>query len=171
MRRVLAAVVLWAVAASPPAAQQTSAQPRREELFKMIDAYILSNLQESLALTDEQFVKIMPLVKKLQADRRAFTQARAQTLGELKRLLESGNATDANVAALMKTLRASEAQEPDVLRRDREGLDALLSPVQQAKLRILENRVEQRLRELVTRTRPDAGNKPFRRAVPGDPAS
>jgi hypothetical protein len=172
VRRALAVVVLAGLAALAPAAraQQLQVQPRRDELFKMIDAYIVSNLQESLALSDEQFVKILPLVKKLQADRRAFTQSRAQTLNELKRLMESGSATDASVAELMKSLRASEAQEPEALRRDRDALDAVLSPVQQAKLRLLENRVEQRLREIVTRARPDAASRPFRRATPTDPA-
>ena len=32
----------------------------------MVDAYIVSNLQESVGLTDEQFVKVLPLVKRLQ---------------------------------------------------------------------------------------------------------
>ena len=32
----------------------------------MVDAYVVSNLQESLGLSDEQFAKAIPLVKKLQ---------------------------------------------------------------------------------------------------------
>ena len=36
----------------------------------MVDAYIVSNLQESLGLTDEQFVRLLPLVKRLQSERR-----------------------------------------------------------------------------------------------------
>src|ERR1700682_6122754 len=55
----------------------------REEAFKMIDAYIVSNLQESLDLTDEQFVKLLPLVKRLQSDRRAVLQRRQQALMEV----------------------------------------------------------------------------------------
>ena len=35
----------------------------REEIFRMIDAYVVSNMQESLGLSDEQFVKLLPLVK------------------------------------------------------------------------------------------------------------
>ena len=42
----------------------------RDETFRLMDAYLISNLQESLGLTDEQFVKALPLVKKLQSDRR-----------------------------------------------------------------------------------------------------
>jgi hypothetical protein len=38
----------------------------------MVDAYLVSNLQESLGLTDEQFAKAIPLVKKVQAERREY---------------------------------------------------------------------------------------------------
>ncbi|MFI5183615.1 MAG: hypothetical protein ACHQNV_04390 [Vicinamibacteria bacterium] len=139
-------------------------RPARDELFKMIDAYIVSNLQESLALSDEQFVKLLPLVKRLHATRRDFAQRRRETLGEMRRLLASGGATEPRVAELMKTLKAEEAEEPLALRRDADAVDALLSPLQQAKLRLLEARVEQRLRELLAK-RPagqGAGGRPQR---------
>jgi Spy/CpxP family protein refolding chaperone len=133
------------------AARGGANRPARDELFKMIDAYIVSNLQESLALTDEQFVKILPQVKRLRTDRREYVERRRETLAEMRQLLESGTATDARIAALMKTLKEQEAEEPAVLRKDVDAVDALLSPVQQAKLRLLEARVEQRLRELLKR--------------------
>jgi len=133
------------------AARGGANRPARDELFKMIDAYIVSNLQESLALTDEQFVKILPLVKRLRTDRREFVERRRATLAEMRQLLESGTATDARITTLMKTLKEQETEEPATLRRDVDAVDALLSPVQQAKLRLLEARVEQRLRELLRR--------------------
>jgi Spy/CpxP family protein refolding chaperone len=125
----------------------------REEIFRMIDAYIVSNLQESLGLTDEQFVKLLPPVKRLQSERRAFAQKRFETLAEARRLLESGTATEPRIAELVRALKTQEAEEPAALQRDREAIDALLTPVQQAKFRILEARVEQRIRELVARGR------------------
>ncbi len=167
MRRVAAIGVLllagaegvWAQGAARPGANR----PARDELFKMIDAYIVSNLQESLSLTDEQFVKLLPVVKKLHATRRDFVQRRRETLGEMRRLLESGNATEARIGELVKTLKAQEAEEPLALRRDADAVDALLSPLQQAKLRLLEARVEQRLRELVKRPAGQgAGGRPQR---------
>jgi len=162
MRRT-AALVLSLLALAPSARAQGAGRagganrPARDELFKMIDAYIISNLQESLGLSDEQFVKILPLVKKLRADRRDHVERRRETMAEMRRLLESGTATDAGITALMKTLRDQEAEEPVTLRRDMDAVDALLTPVQQAKLRLLEARVEQRLRELVRQ--PGAGRQ------------
>src|SRR4030095_13113091 len=56
--------------------------------------YTLRNLQESLELTDDQFVKVLPLVKRLQTDRRAAIQRRQQALMELRRPLASGEADE-----------------------------------------------------------------------------
>jgi hypothetical protein len=125
----------------------------RDEAFKMIDAYVVSNLQESLELTDEQFVKLLPLVKRLQSDRRALLQRRQQPLMELRRLLASGGATEAKVTELLRRVKAAEEEEPSVLRRDRDAIDAALSPIQQAKFRVFEAEVEHKIRELMAQIR------------------
>jgi Spy/CpxP family protein refolding chaperone len=164
----IAAMLALGLAATSASAQSPK-EPRREELFKMIDAYVVSNLQESLGLTDEQFVKVLPLIKRLQSDRRSFVLRRSQALNEMRRLLESGRATDARIAELMKDLKTIEAEEPTLLRRNSDSLDAELTPLQQAKLRLLENRVEQRLREVMSRVRGDANPRPLRRALPASP--
>lgn len=119
----------------------------------MIDAYIVSNLQESLDLTDQQFVTLLPLVKRLQSDRRAFVQRRQHSLMELRRLLGSGGATEPRVAELLREIKAVEVEEPSVLRNDRDAIDAALSPVQQAKFRVLELEVERKIRGLLNQIR------------------
>jgi hypothetical protein len=134
----------------------------REDAFKMIDAYVVSNLQESLELTDEQFVKLLPLVKRLQSDRRALLQRRQQPLMELRRLLASGGATEAQITELLRRVKAAEEEEPSVLRRDRDAIDATLSPIQQAKFRVFEAEVEHKIRELMAQIR-------ARRRGPGAP--
>jgi hypothetical protein len=125
----------------------------RDEAFRMIDAYIVSNLQESLDLTDDQFVKLLPLVKRLQSDRRAFVQRRQRVLMELRRLLGSGGATEPRVTELLRDLKAAEAEEPAVIGKDREAIDGTLSPVQQAKFRVLELEVERKIRQLMNQIR------------------
>jgi hypothetical protein len=140
-------------AESPRAEGEGSRRGNREEAFKMIDAYVVSNLQESLALTDEQFVKLLPLVKRLQSDRRAVLLRRQQPLMELRRVLGSGAATEAQVKELLRQVKAAEAEEPIVLARDRDAVDAALSAVQQAKFRVFEAEVEHKIRELMTQIR------------------
>ena len=141
----------------------------RDEAFKMIDAYIVSNLQESLELTDDQFVKLLPLVKRLQTDRRALVQRRQQALAELRQVMASGGATEPKVAELLREVKAAEAEEPAVLRKDREAIDGVLSPIQQAKFRVLEVEVEHKIRELMTQIRAQRRNQGQRPAGPRRP--
>jgi len=125
----------------------------RAEAWKMVDAYIMGNLQESLGLTDEQFVKILPLVKKLQKDRREFLQRRRETLQELRRELASGTATEARIQEQLKALKTLEADEPALIRKDLDAVDASLSTVQQAKFRVMEVEIEARIRQMLNRVR------------------
>jgi len=132
----------------PAAAQNPEG---RDELFKVIDAYVVSSLQDSLGLSDDQFVRVLPPLRRLQSVRREYAARRRQTMNELRRVLASGNATELRVADLMRNLKSMELEEPGAVRREADAVDALLTPVQQAKLRLLEVRVEQRLRELMLR--------------------
>lgn len=128
----------------------------REEAFRMVDAYFVSNLQESLGLTDEQFVRLLPMVKRLQNDRRQLAQSRQRALQEMRKLLQSGAATEGQIAELLRELKAVESEQPNVVRRDLEAIDSVLTPLQQAKYRILEVEVERKIREVMTQMREQA---------------
>ena len=144
---------------APPGADR----PAREEAFKLVDAYVVSNLQESLGLTDEQYAKAIPLVKRLQSERREYYLERTRSLREMRRLLQRGGATEGQVLDLLKQLKALDVDGPARTRKSLEALDAMLSPVQQAKYRVLELEVEQRMRELMNRVRqraPRQGARP-----------
>jgi len=165
--RWFGAVALAAAAAFLPCAWAQDQAPapgagetRRDETFKLVDAYVISNLQESLGLTDDQFVKVLPLVKKLQTERRAYLLERTRLLRDMRRLMRAGGG-EAQVLDDLKQLKAVEADGPTRVRRNVDALDATLSPVQQAKFRLLELEVEQRMRELMNRAR-GAGPGPRR---------
>ena len=148
-------LALWSAAAAgaqvaPPGPSQA---PARDEAFRMIDAYVVSNLQDSLALSDDQFVKLLPIVKRLQNERRDLLQRRQQMLRELRQTLLSGAATETAVTERLKDLKGIEAELPDRERRNIEAIDAVLNPLQQAKFRLMEAEIEQRIRELLRQMR------------------
>lgn len=172
MRRAVLCIGLLAAAALVHAQAARGPGPGgrpREELFRMIDAYILSNLQESVGLSDEQFVKVLPLVKRLQGDRRSFIERRHEWLLEMRRLLETGRATEPRIGELLRDIKGLEADEPGILRRDLDALDAQLTPLQQAKLRVLQAEVEQKIRDLMARVRAGQGGRRRDGLSPGDP--
>ena len=124
----------------------------RDETFRLMDAYLISNLQESVGLTDEQFARALPLVKKLQSDRRDFARRRMQALRTLRKTLASGGATEAGVTDLLKNVKTASADERAAAVRNAEALDAVLTPLQQAKYRVFEAEVDIRLRHLLARS-------------------
>jgi Spy/CpxP family protein refolding chaperone len=152
----LALVCLASQAGAQGAARQ------RGEAFKMVDAYIVSNLQESVGLSDEQFTRILPLVKRLQNDRRELAQRRGRALGEMRRVLESGTATEARVLELLKDVKEVESTQHETVRRDMDAIDQVLTPVQQAKFRLLEGEVERKIRALMEDLR-EGNRAPARR--------
>ncbi len=158
-----------AASAQPPETRPGPGRPR-DEGARMIEAYILSNLQESLGLTDEQFVKVLPHVKKLLNDRREFAQSRNRLLRQMRRDLESGSATEAQITVSLKELKTLEDDWPARIRKDAEAIDAVLTPVQQAKLRVLELEVERKIRELLSQIRrPRNQGRPDQAPPPEDP--
>ena len=149
-------VAALATAVALPAllsAQQRSPQDRpADEAFKMVDAYLIANIQEGVDLTDEQFVKLLPLIKRQQTERREFTQRRQRALRDLTRSVRAGDSEPAVVAALDR-LKLVGADALNARIQGYAAIDAELDPIQQAKLRIFEFEVERRIRDLMRRVR------------------
>lgn len=157
MTRALATVLLVGFATAAAAQEGRpggkSSRGPREEIARMVDAYVAEHLQERIGLSDEQVEHVLPLVRKLNADRRQFAERRIRALHQMRRMMKSGTANDARVAALLQELKAAEAEEPAVIRADHDAVDALLTPVQQVQFRILEAEIEHRLRRVIARVR------------------
>ena len=149
-QKLLAALVL---AAGTAHAQEEGRRIDREEAFRMVDAYVVSHLQESLGLSDEQFGKAVPLVSKLQRERREYLMGRVRLMREMRRLLREGGSVEPQVLERLEEYKKLEAEGPERIRRNLEALDAMLTPLQQSKYRVLEADVEQRMRALASRAR------------------
>jgi hypothetical protein len=134
----------------------------RDEIYEMVDAYILMKIQERLGLSDEQLTRLMPLVRRQQRDRHDLDRRRFRALGELRRLLAEGTARDDQVAELLREVKAVEAEAPSVAQRNQALIDGALTPMQQAKYRLLMVEVEHRLRELRHRARQGGRGEPGR---------
>jgi hypothetical protein len=146
--------------------------PPGDEAFRMVKAYILSNLQERLQLSEAQYLELLPLVNRLHDDRHSFARTKRLALREMSRLLASGKATEGRLVELLAKLRAIEEREPATIRNDLEAIDAVLTPVQQARFRVYEMEVERKIRELMgRRQRPGDGERrePPRRRNPRPP--
>lgn len=160
-RRLLGLVIGLGLATASGVAEEGGSRghERRAEAFRMVDAYVIANIQESLGLTDAQYEKVVPLVNKLQKARREYFRERSQGLRRLRQLLSSGAGTEAEVVEALEAFKALETGGPAAAREQMAALDAVLSPLQQAKFRVFEVEVEQRMRRLMRRGRSE-GPKP-----------
>lgn len=146
--------------------------PAPDNVFKMVDGYFLGNLKERLDLTDDEFGRVVPHVQRLQTDRRELMRRRFRAMHALRKALLSGSATEASVEELLREVKAVEVEESAALRRDREAIDGVLTPLQQAKFRLLEVEMERRIRHALSRShgpdRPDRPRGQERRPPPQD---
>jgi Spy/CpxP family protein refolding chaperone len=134
-----------------PAAGDARARPGRglrDEVYEMLDAYLVMKVQERLDLTNEQLIKFMPLIRKQQFERRGMEHKRFRLLMDMRELLASGSAREERIVALLRDVKTVEAELPVIARRNMDAIDAVLTPVQQAKYRLLEVEIDRRLREL-----------------------
>jgi Spy/CpxP family protein refolding chaperone len=147
----LALLAAGLVAAEDPAVQaqkDRDGRAMRDEVDEVVDAYLLMKVQERVGLTDEQFAKLVPLIKRQQRERRDLDSRRFHALREMRRLFAKGEATDERIGSLLRDLKAAEVELPETIRRNAEAIDAVLTPVQQAKYRLLNAEVERHLHDL-----------------------
>jgi hypothetical protein len=143
----------------PAAAQPRRGDRLRDEIYEVVDAYVLMKVQERLGLSDEQLTRLMPLIRKQHQDRRKMRHRRYKALGEMRRLLASGSASEERVVGLLREVKTVESDEPEAAQRNQAAIDGLLTPLQQAKYRVLMVEVERRLRSLRRRAHERRGGR------------
>jgi hypothetical protein len=144
------------------AADVVSTLRATNELIGMLDAYATIQAQQALQLSDEQYGRFIPLLKKLQETRRRNQQARNRMIGELRRLAGPRAATPADDGVLVEKLRALREQDERAAAEIRAAvgaIDEILTPQQQARFRIFEEHIENRKLDLLLRARARAGRQ------------
>ena len=92
-------------------------------------------------------------MKRLLSERRELAEKRRENLRELRQAFQSGTATEGRVAERLRDVKALEADEREKTRRNLEALDGVLTPLQQAKFRVMEVEIEQKIRDLLNQAR------------------
>ena len=94
-------VVVHVAFAAASYAQDRDVAPNRDEVEGMMDAYILSKLQDALELTDDQFGTMVVAQKKLQDTRRSYRQGRMTLLRQLRQTLRRDQRGEDELALLL----------------------------------------------------------------------
>jgi hypothetical protein len=125
------------------------------QLHELFDAMLVMQAQNALSLNEQQYAQFLTRLRVLQQTRRKNQQERGRLINELQKMTNPRNpqAPEADVKARLTDLQELEARTAAELRRAYNGVDEVLSPVQQARFRVLEENIERRKLELVTRAR------------------
>lgn len=126
------------------------------QLHQLFDAMLAMQAQKALALDEQQYAQFLTRLTALQEGRRRNQQERMRRITELQRMSSPRNAKRADDRELQERLNALqelESRSAADLRRAYDAIDAVLTPLQQARFRVLEEQIERRKLELVGRAR------------------
>jgi Spy/CpxP family protein refolding chaperone len=123
--------------------------PNHEELEGMMDAYIISKLQESLDLSDEQFGRMVVAQKKLQDARRSYRRERGEVLRQMRQSLRREDASEAELGPLLSKLDEMRDEHDAEEKKRYADIDSILDVRQRARYRILEMEIQRRLQQLI----------------------
>lgn len=166
----LVVVLLCAAIVSPAHAQARRSDPAPPgdalaaptspaELQRLFDAYALVQAQDMLQLSDAQYAPFLARLRALQAARRRVQMERSRIVQDLRRLADRNRAETVvrdRIADRLKALRDVETRGLADVQQAVDELDAVLDPIQQARLRVLEEQIERRKLELLVRARQGA---------------
>jgi hypothetical protein len=143
------------------------------EIQQLFDAMLLMQAQKVLALDETQLARFVPRLQNLQETRRRAQRERAQIIAELQRLsaqpaVEGSPESEAALVKSLDALKALDAQGHGELRRAYDAVDEVLTPWQRARFRVLEEQIERRKLDLISRAR-QAIERPAGRVPPRRP--
>ena len=136
------------------------------EIQKLFDAYIVVEAQRALELTDAQYPQFIAKLRVLQDTRRRNQQERMQLMQRLMRMTapRAPQIDNNQIEAVLKNLQELESRTAADARKAYDDLDQVLDVRQRARFRVLEEQVERRKIELLTRARQQ--NRPNGRPLP-----
>lgn len=159
-RKLVLAVTLTSLWLSAAWATETATQnprrnpqPDREEVRGMMEAYIISKLQDALDLTDEQYGRMVVAQKKLTDTRREYRQNRMRVLQQMRRALQREEAGEDELNPLLRELETLRDEFAADEKKRYEAIDQILDVRQRARYRILEVELQRRLQEMMRQVR------------------
>ncbi len=135
-----------------PAQGRNLRAPDAAPIQEIIEGFYVSRFQQELELDDEQFAHVLPLLRDSLRERNDLGQRRARALNQLRQAIRA-NASDDEL-----TRRILEVDESDHALREAQTnllrlVDPDLTPGQRARLRIVQPNLEQRIRNMIERSR------------------
>lgn len=150
---------VWALAAPArgvSAQQDTTREPgaaasqreREEQLRARIMGRFLDEASRDLELTEDQSRRLSEAVRASHEERRSLIREQRAVRLRLEALTLEGKGSDAEARELLDRAARLKAREAELWREEQERIARVLTPAQQARFLVLQERFAQRVREL-----------------------
>jgi hypothetical protein len=156
MKRRVSCLIIGLALVSATALARGQEQPRRaarEDLEGLMEAYVISKLQESLELSDQQFAQMVVAQKRISGHRREHRNKRQKMLQQLRRALNDPGTEDDQIADMLNQLKQAQVDIEAQQRADYQEIDKILGVRQQARYRILELEIQRRFQQMARQVR------------------
>ena len=130
--------------APPPRGAQTP------PVLDMVEGFYVSQLPRMVEVSDEQFVKILPVLRQSLRERFEISTRRTRAMNQLRQAAESG-ASDEDLTRLVREMDRADSDVQANRERFLASVDPQLTPRQQARLRMALIMIEQRVGNMIQR--------------------
>lgn len=127
--------------------------PRDKDPRKMIESMRIWRLSEELNLSEDQLAKVLPKMKAMEETRREYRRRRQGILREIDEILNSGKPSDKEIEDRLAALQRAEEDFNAGNERIRRELAGVLTPEQQGRLVVFEDKFEGEIRGLLSEYR------------------
>lgn len=133
-----------------------NAAPRRALVEDAVLGFYVNQFQQAVQageVTSEVFTRILPFLQQFVHDRFEISQRRTRALNQLRLAIER-NAADDELKRLVRDLDLADAEFQLNQEKFFTNVDPLLNARQQAKIRILQNMADNRIRQILNAVQP-----------------
>lgn len=153
--------------AQPPGDRPGSKSPDSPpDELRSFESIKLWRMTQALDLTEEQAAKIFPKLHQLQKERHQFRQNYRQMMQELSAMVRDPQVQENLLIKKMEQIEKGERAFREMQRKGHEEIKVLLTPVQQAKLMLFQEKFDRDLRQILREIREPKGPPASRRLPP-----
>jgi hypothetical protein len=124
---------------------------RLDEVQQIVDGWEIATAEKMLELSDQQYVPFLQQLRRLQSGRRQQFMQRQRMLQMLRQTINQTGLEDAMVDSRVKQFDDLERKLQQDLQSMQAGIDAVLTPRQRARFRVLQEQMERRKLEVLAR--------------------
>ncbi len=135
-----------------PGPRRNLRAPDVSTIQEMVEGFYVSRFQQELDLDDEQFAHVLPMLRDSLRERNELGQRRVRTRNQLRQAMQD-NASDDEINRRISELDASDRALWEAQANLLRLVDPDLSPGQRARLRFVQPNLEERIRNMIERSR------------------